>query len=141
MQVNISGLAGPFTISALTATTITLANVALTPTYRIVGDVTTWSPMTLTVSGYDPLLDGGVRIGGDTINVCNPSTTRLAAAPSSPGRIRRSSSTATPRRTASGTAVIRTTSLGYEFGPQAVRPVHQDPRRRERGRRVGLPAR
>jgi Ca2+-binding RTX toxin-like protein len=58
-QVWISGLAGPFTVGALTATTMTLENVALTPQAGVA----------LTVFGYDVRFDGGVRMGGDHITV------------------------------------------------------------------------
>ena len=87
---------------------------------------------TLTVFGYDPTLDGGVRMGGDTIVVCNrrrSPTSRAAARGTdrSPGRTRRSSSTATPRRTASGTAAIPYDVKGYEFGPKPFDPFCKIP--------------
>ncbi|HET9436020.1 MAG TPA: Calx-beta domain-containing protein [Candidatus Limnocylindrales bacterium] len=73
------GLPGQYTIVALTATTMTLANVALQPTYRIVNDAIVWTPLPLTVTGYDPLhpetispapgVPAGIHIGGDTISV------------------------------------------------------------------------
>ena len=56
-------------------------------------------------------------------------------------RTRRSSSTATRRRTASGTAASPYDVSGYEFGEKPFDPFSQPAGRRERGRRVGLPAR
>ncbi|MEQ1827017.1 MAG: hypothetical protein ABL921_13765 [Pirellula sp.] len=58
-QVWISGLAGAWTIGGLSATVMTLNGAALTP----------MAAQTLTVFGYDPAIDGGVRIGGDHITV------------------------------------------------------------------------
>src|SRR5262249_30335090 len=56
----ISGLAGPWTIApGLTASVMPLQGAALTPQ----------AAATRTVFGYDPDLDGGVRVGGDTIVV------------------------------------------------------------------------
>ncbi len=49
-----------------------LQGVAMQPTYSIAGDATVFSPVSLTVFGYDPAFDGGVRMGGDRIVVCNP---------------------------------------------------------------------
>ncbi|HEX5591393.1 MAG TPA: Calx-beta domain-containing protein [Candidatus Limnocylindrales bacterium] len=73
------GLPGQYTIVGLTAVTMTLANVALQPTYRIVNDTIVWTPLPLTVTGYDPLhpetipptpaIPAGIRIGGDAISV------------------------------------------------------------------------
>ncbi|HEX4998781.1 MAG TPA: Calx-beta domain-containing protein [Terriglobia bacterium] len=61
--VYVSGLAGGFTVSALTETVMTLQNVALTPQTNV----------PLTVFGYDTTkdsdLNGGARIGGDHIVV------------------------------------------------------------------------
>ena len=73
------GLPGMYTISGLTATTMTLANVALDAdaTRHCNGVLGPAAPLPLTVTGYDPLLHetvptvstgpGGIRIGGDTI--------------------------------------------------------------------------
>jgi len=68
------GLPGTYTILSHTATTITLANVALTPTYHLdVNGVYTADYVPLTITGYDPLHPengpAGVHIGGDTITV------------------------------------------------------------------------
>ena len=128
MQVTVSGLAGSFTISALTATTITLANVALTPTYRIVGDVTTWSPMTLTVTGYDPLLDGGFRMGGDTLTVCRLACGSVVAGPNSPLVLYGDTS-----QDGVWYGGHPYDTLGYEFGPKPFDPFTKIPDARERG--------
>ena len=73
------GIPGIFTIAAFSPTTMTLANVALTPTLTgLNGPV--GAPVPLTVTGYNPLLhetdptvygtgEAGVRLGGDTITV------------------------------------------------------------------------
>jgi Ca2+-binding RTX toxin-like protein len=58
-QVWISGLAGPFTVSALAGAVMSLQNTALTPHSGVV----------LTVFGFDSTRDGGVRIGGDHITI------------------------------------------------------------------------
>jgi Ca2+-binding RTX toxin-like protein len=72
MQVRVSGLPGPYTIKALTATTMTFWNVALQPTVSIdASGVAVWHAPSLTITGYDPTLDGGLQIGGDVITVCN----------------------------------------------------------------------
>jgi hypothetical protein len=66
--VYVSGLAGGFTVSALTASTMTLQNVALTPQ----------TDVQLSVFGYDATRDGGKRVGGDHIVVGHTETTTLA---------------------------------------------------------------
>ncbi|MGB4272827.1 MAG: calcium-binding protein, partial [Propionicimonas sp.] len=65
MQVWITAVAGPRTITALDAATLTLGGTELTGLYAS-------TPTPITVFGYDPALDGGVLVGGDTIIVCNP---------------------------------------------------------------------
>jgi Calx-beta domain/RTX calcium-binding nonapeptide repeat (4 copies) len=73
------GLPGQYTVTARTETTITLANVALTPTLTGLNQPG-GAPVPLTVTGYNPLLHEtdptvygtgtlGFRIGGDTITV------------------------------------------------------------------------
>jgi Ca2+-binding RTX toxin-like protein len=71
MQVTISGLAGPWTVVGVSPTALVLQGAALQPTYSIVADALVWAPLTLAVSGYDVDYDGGTRMGGDTIVVCN----------------------------------------------------------------------
>jgi hypothetical protein len=89
-EVWISGLAGAWTIAALDATTMTLSGAALTPTVSIVGDTLVWAAPMLIVFGYDPALDSGVRVSGDTIVVCRPTAipactaTTVVAGPNSP---------------------------------------------------------
>jgi hypothetical protein len=53
------------------ASALVLQGAALRPTYDIVNDAFVWTPVTLTVWGYDADRDGGTRIGGDRIIVCN----------------------------------------------------------------------
>ena len=76
MQVWISGYAGPWTIVSVSPSTMVLRGAALTPTYNIVGDATIFTPVKLTVFGYDANFDGGVRMGGDRITVCNVANTK-----------------------------------------------------------------
>ena len=71
MQVTVSGYAGPFTIVSVTGSQMVLQGAALTPTYAIVNDAVVFTPVELTVTGYDADFDGGVRMGGDRIVVCN----------------------------------------------------------------------
>ncbi|HEY9356795.1 MAG TPA: Calx-beta domain-containing protein, partial [Arthrobacter sp.] len=76
MQVRISGLAGPFTIKALTASTMTFWNAALQPTVHLnAAGVAVWDAPVFTVTGYDATLAGPAQdsllIGGDVITVCN----------------------------------------------------------------------
>lgn len=71
-QVRISGFAGVFTIKALTSSTMTLWNTALTPTVHLdANGVAVWDAVPLTISGLDAARDGGLLIGGDRITVCN----------------------------------------------------------------------
>ena len=93
------------------------------PTHAIVGDARSSRPSMLTVFGYDAELrrrraDG--RRHDHRLQPRRTPTTRAAAPAArtrSPGRTRRSSSTATPRRTASGTAAIPRTSRATSSGP------------------------
>ena len=73
------GLPGSYTIASVTNTTITFANVALTPTLTGL-NAPNGAPVPLRVTGYNPLLHEtdptvygtgtlGMRIGGDTITV------------------------------------------------------------------------
>ena len=72
IQVRISGMPGPYTIKALTASTMTFWNVAFQPTVSLnAAGVAVWSAPIFTITGYDPTRDGGVRIGGDVITICN----------------------------------------------------------------------
>jgi hypothetical protein len=121
-QVTITGLAGPFTISGFSPdrSIMYFHNVALRPTVKVVNHVAVWYAPMLTVTGLDPLQDGGTMIGGDTINVCQdtakaylgtPCGTVLAG-PNSPLVIHGDT-------TQDGTwyAGHPYDSLGYEFGP------------------------
>ena len=74
MSVWVTAVAGPRTIAALTANTLTLAGTELTGLYAS-------TPTAITVFGYDPGLDGGVAVGGDTIIVCNPNAVNAAGQP------------------------------------------------------------
>ncbi|WP_203230655.1 calcium-binding protein [Agromyces humi] len=74
MQVRISGMPGAYTIKSISADgkTMTFWNVAFQPTVALnAAGVAVWSAPLFTVTGYDPLRDGGLRIGGDLITVCN----------------------------------------------------------------------
>ncbi len=63
-HVWISGLAGTFTVTDLSATVMGLGTVALAPQANV----------ELTVFGFDPERDGGVRIGGDHVTVGRATT-------------------------------------------------------------------
>ncbi|HWQ28293.1 MAG TPA: Calx-beta domain-containing protein [Dehalococcoidia bacterium] len=72
-QVWISGMAGAWTVTSLTPTVMTLSGAALTPTYHLdSAGVFVMDFVPLQVTGYDVTKDGGVRMGGDTLVVCNP---------------------------------------------------------------------
>ena len=71
MLVHVSGMAGPWTVVSVGASQMVLQGAALQPTYAIVGDALVFTPIVLTVSAVDASFDGGVRMGGDTIVVCN----------------------------------------------------------------------
>jgi hypothetical protein len=124
MQVTISGVAGRFTIAAVDAERLVLANAALTPTLTGLGS----APKFLTVVGYDArraavgVLDATIQVGGDHIVVCSTSAydDRGVLVPCGSvvgGRTPRSSSTATPRRTASGTPACRAACWATTSGP------------------------
>ena len=133
MKVYVSGLAGPWTVvSVEREPRMVLQGAALQPTYAIdqnpsspTYDQKVFTPVKLTVFGYDVHYDGGTRMGGDTIVVCNTGRPRrsdeavprpVATPTGSPVPSRRSSSTATRRRTASGTAASRGTSRATSSG-------------------------
>jgi hypothetical protein len=73
MEIFISGVAGPFTVVTADPDFLVLQGAALQPTYYIDQEThaTVQTPVDLTVWGYDVDFDGGVRIGGDRIVVCN----------------------------------------------------------------------
>ncbi|HEY3484924.1 MAG TPA: Calx-beta domain-containing protein [Ilumatobacteraceae bacterium] len=72
-QVRISGVAGPFTVISVNAGQMVLQGAALTPTVTINATTGLATPTfpTLKVWAYDADVDGGIRIGGDRIVVCN----------------------------------------------------------------------
>ena len=81
----------------------------------------------LTVFGFDPTLDGGVRIGGDTIRICSSDGGRRAATRCRAAGARRAEQPAGGlrrhlARTASGTAAIPYDALGNEFGHKPFDP-------------------
>ncbi|MDH3308667.1 MAG: hypothetical protein OEO77_14270, partial [Acidimicrobiia bacterium] len=82
LVVTVSGIAGPFTVGAVTATTLTLQGAALTPT---IAEPTgpTYFTVELTVIGTDSDLAGLVRMGGDTI-VLDPAPGGVLGGPDSP---------------------------------------------------------
>ena len=71
MQVRVSGHAGPWTVVSVSSDAMVLQGAALRPTYAIVNDAIVFTPISVTVSAIDADYDGGVRMGGDTIVVCN----------------------------------------------------------------------
>ncbi|MCA1665056.1 MAG: hypothetical protein LC659_12445, partial [Myxococcales bacterium] len=120
MQVTVSGVAGPLTIKSVSATALVLYNVALTPTLtglNAPGGV----PVSLTVTGYNPLLDGGVRIGGDTITV-GPRKDAVLAGPNSPLVVYGDTSQDGVWYSGNPGDI-----LGYEFGPKPFDPFTKIP--------------
>ncbi|MGK2855290.1 MAG: hypothetical protein ACSLE3_14500, partial [Microbacteriaceae bacterium] len=87
MQVRISGMAGPFTISALTAAAMTLANTAFAPTVRLgANGIAIWEHPVFTITGWDEFRQSsGILVGGDIITVCNRSALLFAIAAQSDG--------------------------------------------------------
>ena len=135
MQVTVTGLAGPWTVVSVSPTAIVLQGAALAPTYAIVGDVTVWTPRTLTVTGRDADRDGGTRMGGDTIVVCNTGVLVDASKP-----CRGASGTDALAGPGSPLVVYGDTSQdgvwygghgydvkGYEFGPKPYDPFWKIP--------------
>ena len=118
-QVWISGFAGPFTVTALAGAVMSLQNTALTPQSGVV----------LTVFGFDPTHDGGVRIGGDHITISG------GAGPDSPLVVYGDTSQDGVWYSGHPYDV-----LGMEFGDKPFDPFPSLPDGGERGRRVGVPA-
>src|SRR6185503_14434557 len=117
MQVLVSGIAGPLTVKTVTATTMTFHNVALQPTLTGLNGPA-GAPITLTLTGYDPTLDGGTRIGGDTIIVGpKDSSSSVLAGPSSPLVVYGDTS-----QDGVWYAGHSDDVLGYEFGPKPFDP-------------------
>ncbi len=77
MQVSVTGFAGPFTISSLTATTMTFATTAWAPSmYLDAAGLAHWYQVNLTVAGYDEYRQSSdIMVGGDIITVCNRAST------------------------------------------------------------------
>ena len=137
-QVWVSGFAGPFTIVSVTATQMVLQGAALRPTFAIAGDSVVLAPVELTVFGYDAGFDGGVRMGGDTIVVCNltpldkraeqgcagqpGSSSQRIAGPESPLVVY--GDTSQDGVWYGGTAFD---TKGYEFGPKPFDPFYKIP--------------
>ena len=126
-RVWISGLAGPWTIGpGLSAATMPLLGAALAPTLSMLGDTLAWFAPSLTVFGYDVGLDGGVRMGGDTIKVCNsPTSTTVRRGARRPRLAARRL-----RRHLAGRRLVRRHPddvLGYEFGPKPFDPFTRIP--------------
>ncbi|MGH3371224.1 MAG: hypothetical protein ACRDPR_14630, partial [Nocardioidaceae bacterium] len=72
-QVQISGIAGLFTIVSVTGNEMVLQGAALTPSYTLdpITHLAVWQNPVLTVRVHDADIDGGTRMGGDRITVCN----------------------------------------------------------------------
>jgi len=121
MQVLVSGLAGDFTIQNVTATTMTLANVALTPTLTGL-NAPGGAPVLVTVRGWDPLRTGGIRIGGDTITVGGAGAGPVLAGPNSPLVVYGDTS-----QDGAWYAGHPYDTLGYEFGPKPFDPFTKIP--------------
>ena len=133
----VSGLAGPFTIVGAERERRWRCRARrCSPTYAIVGDVTFHAGRADGVRRTTSLFDGGTRMGGDTIIVCNatPLDPPSPAAGRGHGPARRPDSPLVVYGDTSqdgtwyGGRPVRHSS-GYEFGAQAVRPVLQGPRR------------
>ncbi len=151
MLVHLSGVAGPFTVVSVTVSVMVLRGAALQPTYHVdpaalTVDKKVFTPITLTVWGADVDRDGGTRMGGDRIVVCNlspdaaepcrgPDGTEKIAGPDSPLVVYGDTSQDGVWYGGEPDSV-----KGHEFGPEAVRSVLEDPRIGERGRRVVVPA-
>jgi hypothetical protein len=121
MQVTVSGVAGPLTIKSIGTGSLTLYNVALTPTLTGL-NAPGGAPVKLTVTGYDPLLDGGVRIGGDTIKVGPAAVGGVLAGPNSPLVVYGDTSQDGVWYSGHSYDV-----LGYEFGPKPFDPFVRIP--------------
>jgi Ca2+-binding RTX toxin-like protein len=121
MQVTVSGVAGPLTIKSIGTGSLTLYNVALTPTLTGL-NAPGGAPVKLTVTGYDPLLDGGVRIGGDTIKVGPAPAGGVLAGPNSPLVVYGDTSQDGVWYSGHSYDV-----LGYEFGPKPFDPFVRIP--------------
>lgn len=82
LRVFVEGLAGAWTVSAVTASTLTFSGAALTPS---ITEPTgpTYASRTRTVWADEPLRAGGVRVGGDTI-VLAPAPGGVLGGPNSP---------------------------------------------------------
>ncbi|HEX6131212.1 MAG TPA: hypothetical protein VF044_05745 [Actinomycetota bacterium] len=138
MKVFVSGFAGPFTVVSVNANAMVLQGAALQPTYSIVADLVVFTPVQLTVLGYDADYDGGVRVGGDSIVVCN-----LTPLDSDPKKGCAGQPGSTSQRLAgpgSPLVVYGDTSQdgvwygghpydikGYEFGPKPFDPFYKIP--------------
>ncbi len=143
MKVWVSGIAGPWTIAALSASTMVLQGAALTPTLTGL-NAPLGAPVMLTVFGFDPTLDGGVRIGGDTIRICSSVAVDETGDPVPCGSVLGGPNS--PLVVYGDTSQDGVWYSGHPYDTWATNSArsrstrsHTD-RRRERGRRVGLPA-
>jgi len=132
MQVWVSGQAGPWTIDSVTANTMVLSGAALRPTYQIVDDMIVFTPIELTVFGYDVNFDGGVRMGGDRITVCNQANLDdLCGGPDGSEKIAGPDSPLVVYGDTSQDGVWYggqpSNIKGYEFGPKPFDPFYKIP--------------
>ena len=119
---------------------IVLQGAALQPTYAVdkpalARTTDVFTPIKLTVFGYDVSFDGGTRMGGDTIVVCNTGAlvdvSEAVPRPARDRQARRSGVTARDlRRHVAGRHLVRRPALdvkGYEFGPKPFDPFYKIP--------------
>lgn len=117
LQVRIEGLAGLWTVAAVSASTLTLAGAALSPTISSPAGPTYYS-VVRSVTSEDPLRAGQTRMGGDTI-VLAPLAGGVLGGPGSPLVVYGDTSqdgvwySGNPGDT-----------LGYEFGPKPFDPFY-----------------
>jgi hypothetical protein len=140
MIVYISGVAGGFTVASLTPDELVLQGSALETTYSHVdstdpaadGNARVFVPVELTVWGEDADIDGGTRVGGDRITVCNVTNTEdLCGGPDGTNAIAGPDSPLVVYGDTSQDAVWyggeSSSVKGHEFGPKPYDPFWKLP--------------
>jgi len=140
MVVDISGVAGGFTVVTATANELVLQGAALETTFSHIdathpdadANARVFVPVELTVTGTDADHDGGTRIGGDHIVVCNlantddpcggPDGTNAIAGPDSPLVVYGDTSQDAVWYSGEPSSV-----KGHEFGPKPFDPFWKLP--------------